>query len=147
VKVLFLDIDGVLNSNAWYKQYGDQNIPRPPLDRDAVRRLDRIVRTTGAFIVLSTSWRGDRRIPVWLLVNGCSGAVVGRTPRFSGRERGDEISAWLNRQARVGVVFERFVILDDGDDMGRLRPWLVQTTQDYGLQDAEADAAIAMLNE
>jgi hypothetical protein len=145
VKLLFLDIDGVLNSEACYARHGYQNIPRPPLDREAVKRLDRIICETGAFIVLSTSWRGDRRIPLWLLAHGCSGAVVGCTPRLYGRPRGDEIAAWLNRKAHCGVAVERFVILDDGDDMGRLRPWLVQTTYEHGLRDAEADAAIAML--
>jgi hypothetical protein len=145
VKVVLLDIDGVLNSESWYERHGSQNIPRPPLDRDAVRRLDRIICETGAHIVLSTSWRGDRRIPLWLLAHGCSGAVVGRTPRLHGRPRGDEIAAWLNSVARRGIAISRFCILDDGDDMGRLWPWLVQTTQAYGLQDAEADAAIVML--
>jgi hypothetical protein len=48
VKLLFLDVDGVFNRNAWYKRYSDRNIPRPPLDRAAVRRLDRIIRSTGA---------------------------------------------------------------------------------------------------
>jgi hypothetical protein len=146
VKLLFLDDDGVFNSNAWYKRYSDRNIPRPPLDREAVRRLDRIVRSTGARIVLSTSWRAHPELSGWLLEHGWSGAVVGRTPRLRGRERGDEIAQWLNRQARMGVVIERFCILEDGNDMRLRRRYLIQAMQDYGLRDAEADQAIALLS-
>lgn len=142
--VLFLDVDGVLNSNAWYESFGWQNIPRPPLDREAVARLDRIVRETGTVIVLSTSWRGEKRLPQWLCEHGCCGVVVGRTPRLSGI-RGNEIAAWLNRKAHCGVAVHRFCILDDSDDMGDLLPHLVQTSQDDGLQDRHVDQAIAML--
>jgi hypothetical protein len=144
-RIIFLDIDGVLNSNAWYERFGYQHIPRPPLDRDAVRRLDRIVRATGAFLVISSSWRGDPRLSSWLMEHGCSGVVVGRTPRIAGVERGIEIAHWLRLNARSGIPIRSFVILDDGDDMAGLQPWLVQTTQEYGLQDDDVDRAITLL--
>lgn len=149
VRLIFLDVDGVLNSNAWYDGYLPRGfpVPRPPLDPAAVGRLDRIVRATNAYIVLSTSWRGHPELPGWLLSHGCRGTVVGQTPVLPGRPRGDEIAAWLNRKAKQGIAVAAFCILDDGDDMGDLSPWLIQTTQDYGLQDDDVERAITLLTE
>lgn len=145
--VLFLDIDGVLNSEAWLQRYLDagQPLPRPPLDPLAVARLERIIRETGARIVLSTSWRGHPELPGWLRSHGCTGEVIGVTPYLGIGPRGREITRWLERaQARhepIGSV----CILDDGDDMGDLRPYLVQTDPAVGLQDGDVDRAIALL--
>lgn len=154
VRLIFLDVDGVLNSSAWYDGFLSDHrpIPRPPIDREAVARLELVVRATGAHLVLSTSWRGEVRLPLWLLQHGCSGAVVGRTPYLYDRhgyhvERGVEIASWLRRKARCGVAIRSFVILDDGDDMGSLRSNLVQTTQELGLQDEHVEHAMALLGQ
>ena len=152
-RLIFLDLDGCLNSDSWYDGFLSRGepIPRPPIDRAAVARLERIVQATGAHIVLSTSWRGDPRLPLWLLHHGCSAAVVGRTPRLPGAgervnaTRGIEIASWLRRRARCGVAIRGFCILDDGDDFGALAPWLVQTTPAAGLQDEHVGRAIALL--
>lgn len=147
VKVLFVDIDGCLNSHAWYDGFlsDGRPIPRPPLDRAAVARLDRIVRATGAWIVLSTAWRFDERVSGWLVDHGCSGTVVGRTPDVWPRPRGVAIGSWLNRWARYGVPISKVCILDDDDDMGELTPWLVRTDPLVGLQDGDVERAIALL--
>jgi hypothetical protein len=146
VRIIFLDVDGVLNSQAFYDRYlpFGRPVPRPPLDRDAVRRLDRLIVATGAWIVLSTSWRGYSTLPGWLVSHGCRGAVVGRTP-FRPAPRGVEIATWLNAAARRGVPIQRFAILDDDADMGALAPYLVQTDHRYGLQDEDVDRAIDLL--
>ena len=47
-KVIFLDVDGVLNSN---------RSTEPTIAEDMVKRLAHIVEKTGASIVLSSSWR------------------------------------------------------------------------------------------
>jgi len=147
ISVLFLDIDGVCNSDQWYDQFlaAGNPIPRPPLDREAVARLDRIIRATGAWIVLSTSWRGYPELPRWLMEHGCSGAVVGCTPRLDYRPRGHEIAAWLNQQAKRGVPIRRCCILDDGFDFDGVRQWLVRTDPKYGLQDDGVARAITLL--
>ena len=38
-----------------------------------------------------------------------------------------------------------FVILDDGDDMLHLKPYLVRTNPEVGLTEADVDLAIEML--
>ena len=54
-KVIFLDIDGVLNSWGSKSHCGIFT----GIDRDKTRRLAKIVNETGASIVLSSSWRHD----------------------------------------------------------------------------------------
>lgn len=147
VRLIFLDLDGVLNSERWYEEHlkAGRPVPRPPLDRKAVTKLDRIVRVTGAWIVLSTAWRFDNRLSGWLVDHGCSGLVVGRTPNVWPRPRGVAIASWLNQKAKHGVAIGSFCILDDDDDMGALTPWLVQTDPQYGLTWDDAVRAVELL--
>lgn len=59
-KVIFLDIDGVLNTKWWYTQM-NRNTPKDKygyaFDPKAVANLRRIVEETGADIVISSSWK------------------------------------------------------------------------------------------
>ena len=57
MKVIFLDIDGVLNSEEYYESFPDGEFI-PPIDPVCVERLKRIVDRTGAKLILSSSWRG-----------------------------------------------------------------------------------------
>lgn len=56
-KVLFLDIDGVLNSEAWFS--GPDNTPGQlgKLDPEACALLEQVIQRTGCKLVLSSSWR------------------------------------------------------------------------------------------
>ena len=57
-KVIFLDIDGVLNTNNWYTQKGRNAIKDKygyTFDPKSVANLKRIVEETGADIVISSS--------------------------------------------------------------------------------------------
>jgi hypothetical protein len=60
MKVLFLDIDGVLNCS---KTPNPRKLPYV-IDKKLLARLERLVERTGAKVVLSSSWRLD---PVGLL--------------------------------------------------------------------------------
>jgi len=80
--------------------------------------------------------------------------VLAQTPRmvecadesgqWLGRCRGDEITAWL---AKHGDGVESFVILDDAEDMGAQRAFLLQTEYDKGLIDEIAEEAVRRLTE
>jgi hypothetical protein len=52
IKLLFLDIDGVLNAHE-----SDPDVLCGPIFRDKVRLLNRILRATDAKVVLSSAWR------------------------------------------------------------------------------------------
>lgn len=159
MKVIFLDIDGVLINRASFlsplKVMGVRAAPDPA----CVDRLNRIVRETGAHIVLSSTWRyGLKAVECRELLSdwGVMGKVIGPTPRlmkpkqFSGQvievsaTRGAEIAKWLETEGeRHGV--DSFVILDDDSDMDELTRHLILTQFEAGLTSADADRAIEML--
>lgn len=147
-KVLFLDVDGVLNHN---KMRGWNNV-----DPDMIRHLARIVRETNCEIVISSSWRlagtfSLQRAMSDKLAKEPDGAdvystIVGRfvgiTPVLINRPRGREIQKWIEDEEFDGVI----AILDDFDDMCDLLPRLVKTDGMVGLTAVKADQVIAMLN-
>jgi hypothetical protein len=155
--VIFLDVDGVLNSHAYAercntegRRWGGYHF----LDPEAVARLDSLVRHSGAIVVVSSSWRigtRTRKLQRLLGDKGFTGCLAGRTPILrpwrGGRgrtriERGDEIACWMSQH---GVTADRIVILDDDSDMAHLAPRLVQTSFAVGLTDADIHRALALL--
>ena len=62
MKVIFLDVDGVLNSQQLFEKCEDDQLIS--VDEDNIKNLKTIVDATGAMIVLSSSWR-----------YGCAGLV------------------------------------------------------------------------
>jgi hypothetical protein len=64
--VVFLDIDGVLNSKQWYAHDAashegisstERKLWEHSIDPDCVQRLNRILQQTGAVVIVSSSWR------------------------------------------------------------------------------------------
>lgn len=118
MKIIFLDIDGVLNS------YQTQPEPEKGLmftiHAPLAARLNALVARTGAQVVLSSTWRCD---PNWRATMREAGLVemMDRTPtmrRPSGTsfdycERGKEIGAWLAEHPDV----DGYAIIDDDNDM------------------------------
>ena len=59
-KIIFLDVDGVLNNGSWAMEMYDKGIRTYRDDilyEPALERLKRIVDATNAYIVVSSSWR------------------------------------------------------------------------------------------
>ena len=55
-KLIFLDIDGVLNYNSWY--YNSRNIEKEKdLDLFCIERINILTKLTKAYIVISSDWR------------------------------------------------------------------------------------------
>ncbi len=155
-RVIFLDVDGVLNNRELFRSLKNQAFPRNhAIDPALVARLNEIVAATGADCVLSSSWRYGFDAPDFEAVLrgfGFVGRVVDRTPRavaapgsasgiLAARIRGDEIQEWLDINPGVTA----FVILDDESDMGHLVDKLVKTEFGAGLQRQHVERAIAML--
>jgi hypothetical protein len=152
MKVLFLDFDGVLNSNAFHRSSpptDDAQVLLSPkrLDPEAIARVNRVIEATGAHIVVSSTWRvrldTKEELQVLLEERGFTGKVIGLTPRIYSRPRGEEIQAWLDSRASL---VERFAIVDDHDDMGALSPRLVLTDPEIGLTDADCEQIVALLS-
>jgi hypothetical protein len=153
--IIFLDIDGVLCINftkgtaqRTTDKYGDM------FDPDCVSNLKRIIDTTGADIILSSSWRraGMKVIQNMWRDRYLPGRVVDITPfkvsdggwslleDFS--SRGEEIGAWMIRNC----VPDNYVIIDDDSDIPEWQEsHFVQTYTDTGLTYDLAAKAIEIL--
>lgn len=166
MKIIFLDMDGVLNSNDWWErrtQHGDErDLFENNIDPQAVARLNCIIAATGAKVVISSTWRKyhDERA-MQRMLNDCGfiGEVIDRTvdlwanpelwpdPRRFGREfeRGHEIRHWLvENTMKLGV--KSYVVLDDSSDMATVEHRFVQTDHAIGLSQENVAEAIDLLS-
>ena len=145
-KIIFLDIDGVLNCNkttrktmSGYTFIGNRQL----------KNLRNIINATQAKVVLSSDWRYDRDDPKYngdyleleaeLMRYGIQ--FYGFTPELPSAHRGAEIAQWLTEHPEVS----NFVILDDRTDMEPHKDHWVQTVMARGLGKDETDAAIKIL--
>ena len=172
MRVIFLDMDGVLNSMEYFARHKKDNPGTDieaadrgndvwwlrMIDPEAVARLNRIIEATGAKVVISSSWRyhcDPIRMQRLLRGRGFKGEVIDRTPfakhlpegiRNLDGTRGHEISVWLTRNTHLHIA-DRFVILDDIGPHGfaHVAPHLVHTTWGRGLLDEHIQPAIEML--
>lgn len=135
IKIIFLDVDGVLNGyNKWtYFLIDISKILHIPVrimrkllhvfsvKEKYIRRLSKIVRKTGARIVMSSSWRyGYWYTPyeemhkdqkkLYDLLHKYKLDVIDITPSDKNGIRENEINQWLNE---TELNIDRFVILDD----------------------------------
>lgn len=139
MKVVFLDIDGVLNSHRTAICFGGYPFEvdgkdRSMFDEVALGLIRGIVATSGAKVVLSSSWRITHRFDK--VGQALELPIIDRTPSCSGI-RGDEIKAWL--EAETSPAIECYAIIDDNSDMlGEQMPFFVQTSMEDGFRWADA---------
>jgi hypothetical protein len=146
MKIIFLDFDGVMNPPNDVIVGVPNDITKTKFGPEAVKNLNFILEQTGAFIVVSSTWRQMRFIKLKELMfnNGIiPKRVMSVTPMLRYQTRGDEISQWLESH---NCEVESFVIIDDGDDMGHLKEQLVQTDYKDALTLSDAHKAIEILN-
>lgn len=157
MKCLFLDLDGVLNSELSVTKLGKDsrfNDNPHPLH---IKWLNHIVAETGAKVVISSVWRHNASwLQMWRLLDalGFKGEVIGETPELHST-RGVEIQTWLNvykdgkalrfSEKEPPEPIKSFVILDDDTDFGDLMPYLVKVDSKRGLQKSHALVAIKIL--
>jgi hypothetical protein len=136
MRVLFLDIDGVLNRRNF--QPADSTGLRSWIEPELAARLSDVLRRAGAAIVLSSDWRIGRGRDVLaeeLRAAGVDGFLRDVTPHLAGLPRWREIEAWMADQ---GFAYEHAVIVDDAFDMGPLGDRFVRTTVLSGFDEAAA---------
>lgn len=137
MKIIFLDIDGVLNHQKWYKTRMDlkngtdskewsDSYPFYEFDPESIKHLNKIVDLTGAKVVVSSTWRIGRRISDLQEILdrvGFVGEVIDTTPSFFAKgsdneggkisytvPRGCEIDWWLENRGnfmRINWSMER----------------------------------------
>ena len=126
MKIVFLDIDGVLNSDDWYKSgeakkaYEKTKVVSDyHFDPNAWKLVEKLLIETGAKIVLSSSWRNFTLEATLKDFTGTNFEplnkyIVDITPRTWDRHRGKEIKEFL-KTTRLEV--NQYVIIDDDSDM------------------------------
>lgn len=162
MKILFLDIDGVLNSsdnmsaqdqlyiinnsNIYLDKYGVF------FDERCVRWLRFIIEKTDCKIVISSAWRfaGLKAMKAMWKLRNLPGEVIDRTPfdasestknRYNeDSERGLEIQEWLDINKP-----ENYCIVDDEIDMLSHQNF-IRTDSEYGLNRRTALDIVKILN-
>lgn len=140
--VIFLDFDGVLNTDSTTEKYEGYT----GIDPELVENLNAIISATGAKVVLSTSWRiayGEKICTEVLVAAGFQGEIVGQTPRAFRRDK-DILTALWENEGLIG----KYVILDDDNDVARdptLKKYWVATNLHDGLTPERAQKAISIL--
>lgn len=136
MKVIFLDIDGVLNTTATPRPNKDSRV----IEQTLLARLKKLQQDTGATVVLSSTWRHDREGLASAKRFGIPFMDV--LPDMRPRPRSEEIVAWLQAHPNV----QRFAVIDDDDDCLDALP-LFQPSAAVGLTDKLAKAAADYLKE
>ena len=171
-KIVFLDIDGVLNSEEWAKKRFNKlvsdDICDSDVDTNAINRLIKFLNDTNAKIVLSSSWRSLNVKSTILefstfnheLLKKLIPYIIGVTPRFyKCTKRGNEIKYWMNMLSidsyalvKHGCLLEnveisknyRYVIVDDDNNILRGQNF-VQIDFQTGLTDEDVNNMKAFL--
>lgn len=145
MKLIFLDVDGVLNHFACFAKLtasGQSSIEA--LDDECIHRLQKLVDATKATIVLSSSWRfSPDHVETLAYRLSLFGLRIHSQTTLKGRHRGTQIEQWLEENNRQNA---RFVILDDDSDMlPEQMPFFVKTSMETGLTDEHVAKALEIL--
>lgn len=151
-KVLFLDFDGVLNTEYYQGLLQYQGKPWQDehgalFDPNAVKQLKRIIDATDADIVVESSWKYlglDAMKELWKVRN-LPGKIIDITSSLVSENKGVEIASWLSKYAkqdtRYVIIDDEYVILD-----AQLSHFIL-TNPYEGITEEQANRAIPMLNE
>ena len=148
IKVVFLDIDGVLNNDKNLRKRGTVSMDNEScFDPASVAVLAQLIQKSGAKVVLSSMWRfwnTPKEIEAMLETFGVKVDIIDTTTTEHSDHRGEEIAEWLSKHPEVTA----FVSLDDDTDVGRCeavaKNW-IQTTYWDGLQEQHLAPALKLL--
>ncbi len=162
-KVIFLDIDGVLNSNFWNDSHQTEISDGTLIDKEKIKLLAGLVNETDSEIILHSGWRfwfdadlkplcveANRLVEllekVNLYISGITPDLtteeIRKTKKFS-LVKADEILLWLNLHNSV----TEWVVLDDLDLHNDLiRKHHVKTDQTIGLTKENIKQAVKILS-
>jgi len=159
MNVIFLDIDGVLNTaGSLRRSLENQSYSGFHLsfDHGAVENLNKVVESTKAHIVIISSWRFHHTVEsmqqlftengIRANINGFTGSCFENVDRIQRHNREQEILNWLEEQHET----PNFVVLDDegSNYLRALQPRLVRCDPLDGFGNEERlRAAMALMKK
>jgi len=149
MNIVFLDIDGVLNSELYFEKlhkarteaehtdvWGEY--PYSEMDERAVEMLNSLAKDCK--FVISSCWRGmiNPTCEEVLRSKGFVGEIIGQTEHLPDwTVRGNEVSKWIGDkrgELKLPYPLESYVIIDDDNDfLMEQQPHLFQTDAYCGL--------------
>lgn len=145
MKILFLDIDGVLNSVRTAVAFGGYPMELHHLaafDAAAIRLIQRLCDSAGVQVVLSSAWRKSHTAAEVGKALGLP--IIDSTPCHTDGRRGGEIKAWLDAHPEV----KAYAIIDDDSDMlGEQLPFFVHTNGEEGMTWADFRKLCSLFGE
>lgn len=162
MKLIFLDVDGVLNSEEYIVKEHDrlgheaytQIYLRQggiPFDPKCLRFLRYIIDKTNALICVSSTWRlsEDQRKRLNMVLGNYADRIIGYTVHLGvEKARGQEIEQFLNSLKEIKCPLENYIILDDDNDMLEDQmKHLILTNYKTGLTMEDAIKSVENLNK
>lgn len=162
--VLFLDIDGVLNSTLWDQTHQTEIKNSILIDQEKVRLFASLIRRTDAQVILHSGWRfwyDDGMRPLrketevlsdMLTQEGIS--LLGKTPDLTTEEiratkmfskiKADEILLWLDTQETA----VNWIVLEDRDlHNATVSARQIKTDTTTGLTADDVEAAVRLFRQ
>ena len=144
--LLYLDIDGVMVPATSWRKLEILEDGFPEFSSKAVRALDRIISSSSADIVLTTSHKHIYTLKQWIDIFKRRNINVNKITRLPENtnhlNRKDELMRWFTSEHLGGI----FIIIDDDKSLNALPEYLkdklIQTSASVGLTDYLADEAI-----
>lgn len=167
-KIIFMDIDGVLNNHDYNPRSQSSTIQVAPCER-----MSHVIETTGAKVVLISAWRymiaggacTTKGFEYWLRTSGMTAKIdiIGITesdevctacghrnekylPACDSCKnqvlRAEQVLSWIAKNNFTG----KYVVIDDGDfGFSERKMPFIQPAPQVGITDAEAAKAIEIL--
>lgn len=162
MKVIFLDIDGVINSNFWLESHQQEISDGTLIDKEKIELVAKIVNKTEATLVMHSGWRFwfdntmkpirkeaqnlinlllDSGLSIYAMTPDLTTEEIRKTKMFS-KVKASEIFLWLKQNPNV----HKWIVLDDIDlHNADLAIRQVRTNAEVGITEKDVDRAIEML--
>jgi len=156
-RIIFLDIDGVLNCehgiSKLYNDAGQVTVrTRTTCTENTINFHALLDMDVNIKIVISSTWRigfkrdKNRMGETWndLLGDKIASRIIGVTPRSDGI-RGSEIKAWIKAHDYIDDQFKYIIIDDDTDILKSQKDHFVHTSYKFGFEEKHIEEAYIKL--